>query len=66
MNPRFSTVIVQEFDGSWSAHITDYKTGRSLKSMLFSSERSARLEAEQITTRWRYATDSINQAAGKA
>jgi hypothetical protein len=64
----FSIVIIPEFDGTYSAHVTDYRCtpSRSLKSMCFKTARAARAEAKQIVTRWRYATDSINQAAGKA
>jgi hypothetical protein len=68
LDTRFSVVVTQEFDGSYSVFVTDYaaRPTRSVKSMLFKSAAAARAEGNRIRTSWQYATASITHAAGVA
>jgi hypothetical protein len=69
IDSRFSIFIQLEFDGSWTAHITDYgvKPTRSVKSMLFKTQRAAQAEADQIVRSWKWESSTlVNSAHGGA
>jgi hypothetical protein len=66
LDPRYSNIPVLEHDGSWSVHVTDYQTGRSVKSMLFPTPAAARAEGRRILASWRYATGAVMGREGRA
>lgn len=65
-NPRFSIVTTQTHDGTWTVHVTDYKTRRSEKRFLFPSRRAAHAEGKQLVTHWQYGSLPTTNERGVA
>ena len=66
LNPRFSILTRQDHDGSWHFHATDYVTGRSVKSLLFKTQRAAQAEAEQLVRHWEFGVLPTTNERGAA
>jgi hypothetical protein len=62
---RYSIVVTRDlYDGKYAVCVTDYKTGRSCKSMLWGTAASAKEEGQRIVDSWRYGVLSQGAAAG--